>query len=164
MPKLTLICAGWLVLLSSALADGYDPRAKSEWSHNDVKAFVYQWFAGFDHQRELDYFLAKLPATELNMQFPDWPIKNRDDFTKWYMDVIDNIRYNEHHLVRLDVTGNEQDGWQVDLSLRWVAVTYAGEHFDVNVLQQWRVEASQRDGEKVMVITKHNAQMAAPSS
>lgn len=34
----------------------YDRSAKTMYSENDVKAFVYNWFAGFDHQADANVF------------------------------------------------------------------------------------------------------------
>jgi len=34
----------------------YDQTAKTAFGENDVKAFVYSWFAGFDHQADFAVF------------------------------------------------------------------------------------------------------------
>jgi len=37
------------VFCKDSLHKNYDRSAKTMYSENDVKAFVYNWFAGFDH-------------------------------------------------------------------------------------------------------------------
>lgn len=159
MRPLVAIALSWLLCISMVNASEYDARARNELSHNDVKAFVYQWFAGFDHQRELDFFLSHLPDDKLDMHFPDWPIDSHEKFAKWYLEVVHNIQYNEHHITRLEVTGSETEGWQVKLELRWIAYTYDDQYYDALITQNWKVQAILRDEQKVLVISQHNSQL-----
>jgi ankyrin repeat protein len=70
----------------------YDYNAKISYSENDVKAFVYTWFAGFDHQADIGVFKRHLNPEKVDMHFPDFPIKGITDFERWYNNVIDNIQ------------------------------------------------------------------------
>lgn len=40
-----------LEVVMNLLSQSYDQSARANFSPNDVAGFIYQWFAGFDHQR-----------------------------------------------------------------------------------------------------------------
>ncbi len=134
----------------------YSPDARNYYSENDVKAFVYRWFAGFDHQVEPDYFLVHLDPDHVDMHFPDFPIKSIRDFLDWYQGVIDNIGWNSHKLTDLAVSGSEKDGFSASLNIRWQARTYDGQKYDINVHQDWQVSV---DKERQFIISKHRAEL-----
>jgi len=135
---------------------GYDDNAKTTYSENDVKAFVYQWFAGFDHQVDISFFKKHLPPGKLDMYFPDFPISRLSDFERWYNGVCDNIQWNAHHLSNLNVSGDEKDGFFISLDVNWKAKTYSGESYDMNVHQDWTVKV---DKGRNFVIEKHRARV-----
>ena len=134
----------------------YDDKAKTTYSENDVKAFVYQWFAGFDHQADIRVFTAHLPAEHVDMYFPDFPIKSRSDFERWYSNVIDSIQWNSHGLSNLMVSGDEANGFAVSLDINWKAVTYQGDRYDMNIHQDWQVMV---DENRNFIIAKHAARV-----
>lgn len=127
----------------------YSPAARNNYSENDIKSFVYHWFAGFDHQAERGYFTQHLPAGKLDMEYPGFPIRTRADFRRWYQEVVDNIQENSHELRNLKVRGNEKDGFEVGLDVRWRARTYKGETQDMVVHQDWRVTSG--PGRKLLI-------------
>jgi hypothetical protein len=133
-------------------AGTYDKNAKTMYSENDVKAFVYNWFAGFDHQAPIATFKKHLDPKNVDMLFPDFPIKNISDFERWYNGVIANIEWNSHAISNLYVTGSETEGFLVSLNINWKAKTYKGENYDVNIHQEWTVTV---DKKKNFIITKH---------
>ena len=134
----------------------YSPDARNNYSENDVKAFVYKWFAGFDHQADPDYFLAHLDPDHVDMHFPDFPIKSIQDFLNWYQGVIDNIGWNSHGISNLVVDGSEKDGFSVSLDIHWQARTYDNQEYDVNVHQDWQVSI---DKDRQFIISKHRAEL-----
>ncbi|MEW6664234.1 MAG: ankyrin repeat domain-containing protein [Thermodesulfobacteriota bacterium] len=50
---------------------------------NDVKAIVYQWFAGFDHQTDIALFKNHLDPDKVDTHFPDLPIRSLSGFEMW---------------------------------------------------------------------------------
>ncbi|MCT4588762.1 MAG: ankyrin repeat domain-containing protein [Carboxylicivirga sp.] len=98
----------------------YDQNAAKEYSVNDVAAFLYDWFAGFDHQKDVDFFLQHI-AEPTDMNFPSFPIQSKEDFKKWYKGVQDNIIWNSHAIRNLSISGNEQDGWKASYDVLWKA-------------------------------------------
>ena len=138
------------------LHKNYDRSAKTMYSENDVKAFVYNWFAGFDHQADISMFKKHLNPEKIDMYFPDFPIKRIEDFERWYNNVIDNIQWNAHKISNLNVSGNEGSGFFVSLDINWKAKTYKGETYDMNIHQDWIVKV---DKSRNFVIEKHRARV-----
>lgn len=136
----------------------YDHNAKTNYSENDVKAFVYNWFAGFDHQADINMFKEHLNPEKIDMVFPDFSIKSIEDFERWYNNVIDNIQWNTHRISNLRVSGDEINGFSVSLDIKWKAKTYKGETYDMNVHQDWMVKV---DKSRKFVIEEHRAQVIA---
>lgn len=133
----------------------YDRNAKTMYSENDVIAFVYSWFAGFDHQADISMFKKHLNPEKIDMYFPDFPIKSIEDFERWYNNVIDNIQWNSHRISNLKVSGDEINGFSVSLDINWKAKAYNGENYDMNIHQDWKVKV---DKSRNFVIERHRAQ------
>jgi len=136
----------------------YDRIAKIMYSENDVIAFVYSWFAGFDHQADINMFKKHLNPEKVDVYFPDFPIKSMEDFERWYNNVIDNIQWNAHRISNLKVSGDEINGFSVSLDINWKAKTYKGETYDMNIHQDWRVKV---DKSRKFIIEKHRAEVIA---
>lgn len=136
----------------------YDRIAKIMYSENDVIAFVYSWFAGFDHQADINMFKKHLNPEKVDMYFPDFPIKSMEDFERWYNNVVDNIEWNAHRISNLKVSGDEVNGFSVGLDINWKAKTYKGETYDMNIHQDWMVKV---DKSRKFIIEKHRAEVIA---
>lgn len=134
----------------------YSPAARNNYSENDVKAFVYKWFAGFDHQNEAEFFLVHLDPNNVDMAFPDFPITSTEDFLRWHQGVVNNIQWNSHELSDLKVSGSEQEGFTVSFNVRWQAKTYDGQTYDANVHQDWLVTVSPN---RQFIISRHRARL-----
>lgn len=119
----------------NSLSATYDEQARSVYGENDVKAALYQWFAGFDHQLEAGFFLNRLTAEPI-MNYPGTPIKSQDDFLAWYQNVTENIVWNTHVLSEIKVSGDQQTGWTVTYLVNWKARDKAGETYDLFVDQE----------------------------
>lgn len=129
---------GFGVTSAPAMA-GYDATARETPSPNDVKAFVYQWFAGFDHQVPLAWFTRRLDPAGLEMRYPDFPINSEADFQRWYQGVIDTIAWNAHDVRDVTVASQSPNGFAVTLQVCWRARTYKGETLALLVDQQWQL-------------------------
>ncbi|MFZ0613589.1 MAG: hypothetical protein WAM73_15225 [Desulfobacterales bacterium] len=134
----------------------YDHDAKTLYSENDVKAFVYQRFAGFDHQVDIAFFKKHLNPGKIDMRFPDFPIQNLSDFERWYNNVIATIKWNAHKILKLNVAGDEISGFSVSLVVNWKAKTYDGKNYDMNVHQGWQVTT---DKNRNFIIEKLRAEV-----
>ncbi|MCT4616771.1 MAG: ankyrin repeat domain-containing protein [Candidatus Gracilibacteria bacterium] len=134
----------------------YDETAKNTYSENDVKSFVYKWFAGFDHQADINEFKKHLDADKVEMNFPDFPIRSIADFEKWYGGVKDSIAWNTHKLSNLKVTGNEKNGFDVSFDINWLAKTYDNEEYDTNIRQDWKIKV---DENRNFIVSYHTAKI-----
>ena len=120
------------------LSESYDSDARNQLSQNDVASFVYQWFAGFDHQREAGFFLQRI-AEPVDMHYPDFPINTYQGFLDWYKGVTDNIVWNAHDIQNLSISGDQSKGWQVSYDVNWKATAKNGDQYDMQVRQQLEV-------------------------
>lgn len=130
---------GFAVVTWAPSMAAYDVAARESLSPNDVKAFVYQWFAGFDHQAPLESFTRHLDPTGVEIRYPDFPINTTADFQRWYQGVIDNIAWNTHEVRDLQVVSQPQNAFAVTLDVCWRARTYKGESLSLLVNQQWQL-------------------------
>lgn len=134
----------YLILLASANCFAFDHHynlnAKIEPSTNDIKAFVYHWFAGFDHQVDINYFLPFLPKNNLDIHYPDTDIKTRNDFMNWYQNVENNIEWNVHDISHLKIKGDEAHGWHLSMDIDWFGMTYSGHYLKMKLHQDWDVD------------------------
>lgn len=124
---------------SAPLMAGYDPTAREIPSPNDVKAFVYRWFAGFDHQAPLEWFTHRLDPAGVEIRYPDFSIDNIADFQRWYRGVIDHIAWNAHDVRDLKVVSQSRSAFAVTLNVCWRARTYKGETLALLVNQRWQL-------------------------
>lgn len=120
------------------LSQTYDANARLQFSANDVASFVYQWFAGFDHQREPGFFLARI-AEPVDMHYPEYPINSYQDFLNWYQGVTDNIVWNAHQLSDLEIEGDHNAGWRVVYQVYWQARDKANQYYTLTIEQQLRI-------------------------
>ena len=122
----------------NTLSSTYDIQARSQMSENDVKSFVYQWFAAFDHQLESGYFLNRV-SEQVEMQYPDFPIQSKQDFLRWYQGVTDNIVWNGHTIKEMTVKGDQSSGWDVSYDVNWKARSKDNQQYDVMVHQELKI-------------------------
>lgn len=132
----------------------YGPKAKNSYSENDVKAFIYSWFAGFDHQEKSKYFKKHLDKNDIDMHYPGFPIKSMEDFERWYKNVQNNIQWNSHHVYNIRVLGSEETGFRVSLNVRWQAKGYNGKQYDMTMRQGFILSVNKK---RVFIINKHHA-------
>jgi ankyrin repeat protein len=139
------------VIKTSMNTKNYDRNAKRYYSENDVKAFVYGWFAGFDHQVDADTFINHLDENDIDILYPDFKVNSIDDFLRWYQGVQDSIQWNSHEISRVKVWGSESAGFNVSLDVHWQAKSYNNEEFDLVVHQDWEVSVNK---DRIFIINK----------
>ena len=129
------------------------------YGENDIKAFVYRWFAAFDHLEKIDFFKQHLDPDQVKMHFPGFPIRSMGDFERWYGGVIDTIEWNTHRILNLTVSGDEKSGFTVALDIHWQAKGYDGTRHDMKIHQQWKVSVNNA---KTFIIRSHHAEKLEP--
>lgn len=141
LPLLALL--GFLVapvMAQTAPPKQYDQVARETVSPNDAKAFVYQWFAGFDHQDDIETFLRHIDPQRVDMRYPDFPIADVADFRRWYDGVVNAVQWNSHDIRNLTVYGSASSGFTVSLDVCWKARLFDGKNPEMLVHQDWILE------------------------
>jgi hypothetical protein len=152
--KIMLVALLFFFTACSASAQKiYDADARNLLSTNDIHSFVYRWVAGFDHQKEVEYFTAYLPPDRVDMAYPEFPIRSADDFRRWYRGVEDTIQTNSHTISDLKVDRKSAERWSVSMRVDWKARTYEGENHAMATRQN--MELSTAGG--VIKILRHRA-------
>jgi hypothetical protein len=125
---------------------------------NDVKAFIYKWFAGFDRiEKNKEFFKKHMDPENVDMYYPKNPIKTIQEFDKWHdEEVIGKIQSNIHHLSNVQVRGDENNGFFISLDINWKANFKDKSRENINIHQNWEVKVDQK---RNFIITKHRAEV-----
>lgn len=133
---------GCAALLNAHAADGaHDPA-------NELRGFVYQWFAWYDRHDNEGLFLRHLADQGLEMCLPEGTLRSHADFSDWYQGIGKTIRANTHDVSGLRVTPMGKDSFDVDLFVWWRAVTCEGTPLSERFRQNW--EVASRDGKFII--------------
>lgn len=111
---------------------------------NEVKSFIYSWFALLDRQVSEISLLKFLDLDNLTMQFPETTVNNREEFSNWYLSVQEAIESNTHDVKLLEVTPQDNGEFDVKLVVDWQAKTRKGEIVSQSYLQQWKIVTNDR--------------------
>ena len=131
---LLLLCL--FVLPASLFAK---PITAEDLSINDVKAFVYQWFAWFDHQADDSLFLAHIADKNLDMEFPEDTLRSHTDFVRWHNKIRATIASNTHEISELKAGPDEHGGFRIELTVFWEARDKQGELISLLAKQDWEI-------------------------
>lgn len=105
---------------------------------NEIKSFVYQIFGFFDKHVDVETILQYLVDDQLEMDFPDTPIRSAQDFRNWYANVEQACEWNSHIIEKIDVRLGGHGRYEVDILLYWQALSRKESQIDVyKVMQQW---------------------------
>jgi hypothetical protein len=118
------------------------PAASYVPDENDVKSFVYHWFAWLDHQVEDFLFLYHVSKDDLVMEVPQAKITSHADFVKWYQGLrseTKSIKYEVGDIKVKELPGNK---FNVEISVRCKSKTVKGETLDAKYAQHWELSVS----------------------
>lgn len=92
--------------------------ANSGISMEQIKAFIAAWYRALDLHLPIEEVYSFLADQNLNMQFPDGDIRDRQSFEVWYDRVINLFFDEDHTVVSLDanITG---DTAVLDIVVTW---------------------------------------------
>ena len=111
---------------------------------NEVKSFIYSWFALLDRQVSEISLLKFLDLDNLMMQFPEMTVSDREEFSEWYLGVQKAIESNTHDVKQLEVTPKNNGEFDVKLVVDWQAKTRQKELVTQTYLQQWKIVTDER--------------------
>ena len=106
---------------------------------NEVKTFVYSWFALLDRQVAEISLVKFLDEDNLTMEFPEMTVNNPDDFSEWYLGVQEAIKSNVHDVRQVDVTPQGNGQFDVTVEVNWQAQTREDEAIEQAYQQQWKI-------------------------
>ena len=106
---------------------------------NEVKTFIYSWFALLDRQVSEISLSKFLDKDNLTMEFPEMTVNNLDDFSTWYLGVQEAIKSNTHDVQEVEVTPQDNGEFDVRVKVNWLAQTREGEAINQDYQQQWKI-------------------------
>ena len=74
---------------------------------NDLRSFLYDWFAHFEHAAPTDFYLGHLDDGNMDVQFPGVdPINSHAGFIAWYENLLAQTSWNFHdiHAIQIEET------------------------------------------------------------
>ena len=141
---ITLNC--WFPLTAIA-QDTSQPAERSQLrtvNVNEVKIFIYSWFALLDRQVSEISLFKFLDFDNLTMQVPEATIGDRQDFSDWYLELQRDIETNTYDVEQLEVTPTGEGEFDVRLRVNWQAQTRDGETVERTYQQQWKIITDER--------------------
>jgi hypothetical protein len=71
---------------------------------NDLRRFLYDWFAHFEHAAPADFYLDRLAADGLDLRFPGTePMTSHADFARWYENLMAQTLWNFHDISAVEI-------------------------------------------------------------
>ncbi|MFH1875548.1 MAG: hypothetical protein ABH865_01490 [Candidatus Omnitrophota bacterium] len=112
-------------------------------TNNDVKSFVYRWFAWLDHQVEDFLFLYHLAKNDLQMEVPGATIRTHQDFIAWYAVQRAEILSNEYDVGEIKIKQLPRERFRVEIVARHKGTGVAGKNFDYKYRYSWELNVSE---------------------
>ena len=110
---------------------------------NEIKIFIYSWFALLDRQVSEISLFKFLDFDNLTMEVPEATISDRQDFSNWYLELQRDIETNTYDVEQLEVTPRGE-GFDVRLRVNWQAETRNGGTLERAYQQQWKIITDER--------------------
>ncbi|NMO57554.1 hypothetical protein HH310_41115 [Actinoplanes sp. TBRC 11911] len=103
------------------LSPGLPPRDAAAPNANDVRRFVYTWFTLFEHRAPAEQLAAYLAAGDhFVLTIPGAPpMRDIQQFTAWYEQMLANTRWNFHELSNLKVERAGDGAYDVSFDVDW---------------------------------------------
>jgi hypothetical protein len=71
---------------------------------NDLRRFLYDWFAHFEHRASADFYLHHLADEDLDLRFPGMdPMTSHADFARWYENLMAQTLWNFHDISAVQI-------------------------------------------------------------
>lgn len=103
---------------------------------NDLRAFVYHWFALFDANAADEAFGEHLEPEQLEMRFPEATLHSPAEFQQWRRGVLQRFPAARHDVRDLEIERTGPTHFKVRLRVGWTPVGQPTAWF----LQEWEVD------------------------
>gem|GEM_PF-4398237 len=87
---------------------------------NDIRMFLYDWFAHFEHASTVDYYLSHLDDAGMSLSFPGQnPFTSHAEFAKWYNNLMAQTLWNFHDLSKIQIKATSPQEYLVSFVFDW---------------------------------------------
>jgi hypothetical protein len=108
---------------------------------NDLRRFIYDWFAHFEHAAPADFYLNHLAEENLDLRFPGLdPMTSHADFARWYENLIAQTVWNFHDLSAIQIEQMSARRYLVTFLFDW----YGEVRADSDQLAAWQSRPDSR--------------------
>jgi hypothetical protein len=105
---------------------------------NDLRRFLYDWFAHFEHAASVDFYLEHLAAEDLDLRFPGIdPMTSRADFARWYENLMAQTLWNFHDISAVQIEQVAAEQYLMSFVFHW----YGEVRADSDQLAGWQTRA-----------------------
>jgi hypothetical protein len=87
---------------------------------NDLRSFLYDWFAHFEHTAPTDFYLSHLDDGNMDVQFPgSEPIGSHAGFISWYENLLAQTLWNFHDIRAIQIKKSTPLEYLVTFLVNW---------------------------------------------
>ena len=87
---------------------------------NDLRSFLYDWFAHFEHAAPTDFYLGHLDDGNMDVQFPGVdPISSHAGFIGWYENLLAQTLWNFHDIHAVEIKRTTPQEYLVTFVVDW---------------------------------------------
>ena len=102
---------------------------------NDLRSFLYDWFAHFEHAAPADFYLGHLDDGNMDLQFPGVdPIASHAGFVRWYENLLAQTLWNFHDIQAIQIERTMPQEYLVTFVVNW----YGEAKADSDQLAGWQ--------------------------
>ncbi len=119
-------------------------------NENEISTFVQNWFDKLSQHVAVSEILPMISETNLEMEFPEQTLRNKDEFSKWYEEVGRSYSHQEHILEKLDIQ-EKSDYVSINLAVIWKAQKNDNSCLAFRAEQAWKIVKSFTTGQPVIM-------------
>jgi hypothetical protein len=87
---------------------------------NDLRSFLYDWFAHFEHAAPTDFYLSHLDDGNMDVQFPGSDaISSHAGFIGWYENLLAQTLWNFHDIHAIQIKKTTPQEYLVTFVVNW---------------------------------------------
>jgi hypothetical protein len=87
---------------------------------NDLRSFLYDWFAHFEHTAPTDFYLSHLDDGDMDVQFPGSdPISSHAGFTGWYENLLAQTLWTSTNIHAIQIEKTTPQEYLVTFVVNW---------------------------------------------
>jgi hypothetical protein len=116
--------------------------ATRKFTKNDIKSFVHRVFSMYERatvgiQRVEAKAFHDLIDENIHVDFPDYQIRNREEFFTWHRWIHDLLVSDDHDVTNVDVLYLSNGKYEVRFDVRWRGEFKDGTYTDLALEQRW---------------------------